>query len=189
MTRVTDEQKQDVLRLHFVEHLSSRRIAERLGMARRTVRNILSGRRTLGTPRKKRISQLGAYEAAIKQELARVPTMNAPAMLERLRALGYTGGITILRDRMRRAAAAAAHRGLLALRLHPAQRCRSTGRTSGSRCRGAAPRVGVRRGAVLLADAVCDLCAHAGDGHVPALHGARPAFLRRARQPSTSSTT
>lgn len=101
MKHVTDEQKQDVLRLHFVEHLSSRQIAERLGIARRTVRNIVSGRRTLVAPRKQRVSQLGAYEASIKSELARVPAMNAPAMLERLRALGYTGGISVLRDRMR----------------------------------------------------------------------------------------
>jgi transposase len=101
MKGATDEQKEDVLRLHFVEHLTSRQIASRLGMARRTVRNIISGRRVRPAPRRKRVSQLGVYDAIIKKELARVPSMNAPSMLERLRALGYTGGVSVLRDRMR----------------------------------------------------------------------------------------
>ena len=101
MKRVTDQQKEDVLRLHFVEHLSTRQIAERLGMARRTVRDVIRGRQTLPAPRKPRVTQLGAHEGFIKKELERVPTMNAPAMLERLRAQGYAGGISVLRDRMR----------------------------------------------------------------------------------------
>lgn len=101
MNRVTDQQKEDVLRLHFVEHLPTRQIAVRLGMARRTVRGVISGRQTPPAPRKPRVTQLGPHEAFIKQELARVPSMNAPAMLERLRPRGYTGGISVLRDRMR----------------------------------------------------------------------------------------
>lgn len=101
MTKVTDEQKEDVLRLHFIERLSTRQIATRLGMARRTVRNVIAGRRSAAAPRKSRATLLAAYEASIKRELERVPSMSAPAMLERLRAQGYTGGITVLRDRMR----------------------------------------------------------------------------------------
>jgi transposase len=101
MKRVSDQQKEDVLRLHFVEHLPTRQIAERLGMARRTVRSVIQGRQTSAPARKPRVTQLAAYESIIKQELSRVPSMNAPAMLERLRAVGYTGGISVLRDRMR----------------------------------------------------------------------------------------
>jgi transposase len=101
MKRVTDQQKEDVLRLHFVEHLSTRKIAERLEMKRRTVRGVISGRQTLPAPRKPREKQLAAYESVIKQELERVPSMNAPAMLEKLRSQGYTGGISVLRERMR----------------------------------------------------------------------------------------
>lgn len=101
MNRVTDQQKEDVLRLHFVEHLSTRAIAARLGMARRTVRGVIRGRQTSPPPRKPRVTQLAAYEPFIKEELARVAAMNAPAMLERLRERGYTGGISVLRDRMR----------------------------------------------------------------------------------------
>jgi transposase len=101
MKKVTDQQKEDVLRLHFVEHLPSRQIAERLGMARRTVRNVIAGRQPPPAPRKPRVTQLAPYEPFLKKELERVPSMNAPAMLERLRARGYTGGISVLRDRMR----------------------------------------------------------------------------------------
>lgn len=101
MKRVSDQQKEDVLRLHFVEHLASRQIAERLGMSRRTIRGVISGRQKLGAPRQARESQLAMYESFIKTELARVPSMNAPAMLERLRAQGYAGGVSVLRDRMR----------------------------------------------------------------------------------------
>jgi transposase len=101
MRRVTDEQKEDILRLHFVEHLPTRQIAARLGMARRTVRNVIAGRQPAPAARQPRVTQLAAYERFLKQELERVPSMNAPAMLERLRARGYTGGISVLRDRMR----------------------------------------------------------------------------------------
>lgn len=102
MKRVTDQQKEDVLRLHFVEHLSQQKIADRVGLSRRTVRHILHGRKDRAAPRAARLSQLAAYDAAIKLELERVPAMNAPAMLERLRVRGYTGGISVLRDRMRK---------------------------------------------------------------------------------------
>lgn len=101
MKKITDQQKEDVLRLHFVEHLPSRQIAARLGMARRTVRAVIAGRQAPPKPRQPRVTQLAEHEAFIKQELARVPSMNAPAMLERLRARGYTGGVSVLRDRMR----------------------------------------------------------------------------------------
>ena len=101
MKRVTDQQKEDVLRLHFVEHLASRKIAERLGMSRRTVRAVISGRQQPLAPRKPRETQLASYEGFIKEELARVSSMNAPAMLERLRVQGYTGAISVLRDRLR----------------------------------------------------------------------------------------
>lgn len=101
MKRATDQQKEDVLRLHFVEHLSQQKIADRVGLGRRTVRDILRGRKELAAPRAARVSSLATFEAAIKKELERVPSMNAPAMLERLRVQGYTGGITVLRDRMR----------------------------------------------------------------------------------------
>ena len=80
-----------------------RAIAKRLQMARKTVRQILGLHRP--PPRSAvdpRGSMLDPYEAAIRAVLDDTPEMLAPAVLERLRPLGYTGGVTILRDRLRR---------------------------------------------------------------------------------------
>lgn len=100
--RVSDERKAEVLRLRYVEGLSTRAIAKKLSMSRRTVRALLGERkpraRAAATPR---VSILAPYDAAIRAELARTPELRAPAMLERLRLAGYTGGISVLRDRIR----------------------------------------------------------------------------------------
>jgi transposase len=102
MSDVSDERKAEVLRLHYVENLSVRAIAKRLSMARRTVRRLVGvERRPARPPVTPRPSILEAFEEVIRAELVRVPELRAPAMLERLRPLGYTGGVSILRDRMR----------------------------------------------------------------------------------------
>jgi transposase len=85
-----------------VDGLSTRAIAKRLSMARRTVRGVLVARK----PRTRaasvaRESILAPYEVTLRAELAKTPELRAPAMLERLRIAGYTGGISVLRDRMR----------------------------------------------------------------------------------------
>lgn len=104
MSGVSEERKAEVLRLRYVEGLSTRAIAKRLSMARRTVRGVLGEKKA--RPRESvatrlRESILAPYEAAIRAELKRTPELRAPSMLERLRAVGYTGGISVLRDRMR----------------------------------------------------------------------------------------
>jgi transposase len=93
----------EVLRLGLVEGVAVRAIARRLHMARKTVRQILGRHRAppkLALP--PRGSILDPYETAIRAVLDDTPEMLAPAVLERLRPLGYTGGVTILRDRLRR---------------------------------------------------------------------------------------
>jgi transposase len=93
----------EVLRLGLVEGVAVRAIAKRLGMARKTVRKILG--RPSASPKpaaEPRGSILDPYEPAIRAVLDDAPEMLAPAVLERLRPLGYTGGVTILRDRLRR---------------------------------------------------------------------------------------
>jgi transposase len=92
----------EVLRLGLVEGVSVRQIAKRLGMSRKRVRKILGlpselPKRT-ATPRG---SLLDAYEAQLRAIVEDAPDILAPAALERLRAAGYPGGITILRDRLR----------------------------------------------------------------------------------------
>jgi transposase len=92
----------EVLRLAYVEGLGVRAIGRRLQMARKTVRKIL-GRDTLPQAKviEPRHSLLDSYTVAIRRMLEDTPELKAPVVLERLRALGYTGGISVLRDRIR----------------------------------------------------------------------------------------
>src|SRR5882757_1992112 len=91
----------EVLKLAFVDGLGVRAIARRLSVARKTVRRILDRERRQRAPRPAapRATLLGAYEGAIRQMLSDTPELRAPAVLERLRPLGYRGGVTIVRDR------------------------------------------------------------------------------------------
>lgn len=92
----------EVLRLGLVEGVSVRQIASRLHLARKTVRKILGRHSAPAKPKAAaRGSLLDPYEKAIHALLDDTPEMLAPAVLERLRPLGYTGGVTILRARLR----------------------------------------------------------------------------------------
>ena len=96
------ERRAEVLRLTYSENLGIRAISRRLKIARKTVRKVLDGDRTLKArtlaPRPR---LLLPYDGAIRQILDETPALRAPAMLERLRTLGYQGGITIVRERLR----------------------------------------------------------------------------------------
>jgi len=90
---------------------SIRRIAENLRISRHTVRRALAQleqARTAGPPEElprpalPRGSQLDAHEAAITALLARHPDITVQRIYEELRQLGYTGGYTILSERVRR---------------------------------------------------------------------------------------
>jgi len=93
----------DVLKLAFIDGLGVRAVARRLHMARKTVRRILDRerRKYRAPPTSPRPTLLGAYDGAIRQMLSDTPELRAPAVLERLRPLGYRGGVSILRDRLR----------------------------------------------------------------------------------------
>lgn len=93
----------EVLRLHYVDELSIRAISRRLQMSRKTVRRMLGVGpvRSLEPQPHNRPSLLDPHEAFIRNELRSCPELRAPTMLERLRCRGYTGGISILRERMR----------------------------------------------------------------------------------------
>ena len=101
--RTSSDVQAEVMRLHYLEGLSIRSIATRMQMSRKTVR------RCLGRPQKaskwpspERASLLTPYVDEIERMLVATPELKAPQVLERLRALGYSGGISILRERMRR---------------------------------------------------------------------------------------
>ena len=110
----------EVLRLGLVEGVGVRAIARQLRMARKTVRQILG--RSL--PRSKPVvaprgSLLDPYDKAIHSILDSVPDIRAPAMLERLRPLGYMGGVTILRARLHRLRERAPREAFLTLHFEP----------------------------------------------------------------------
>src|SRR5439155_21417373 len=100
--RVPDDRKAEILRLRYDEGLSTRAIAKKLSMSRRTIREMLGERkpRAAAAP-SVRESILAPYEPVLRAALEKGPELRAPAMLERLRAVGYTGGITVVRERMR----------------------------------------------------------------------------------------
>lgn len=97
-----DGRAAEVLRLHYLEGTSVRAIARRLGLARKTVRNLLGRRqRDATSPPAPRARSLDPYRDAVRTMLSDAPDMRAPGVLERLRALGYRGGITVVRDLVR----------------------------------------------------------------------------------------
>jgi transposase len=115
-----DTRLSDVLRLSLVEGLSIRAIARRLKLTRKTVRRLLGRAAERKPPSSEpRASLLDAYDAEIRRWLDDTPELAAPAILERLRPLGYTGGITILRDRVRALRPRPAREAFLTLDFQP----------------------------------------------------------------------
>ena len=84
---------------------SIRKIARELGMARNTVSGVLAqieAQRTghEGPPVRRRPSRLDPYEPFIQELLGRYPDLTAVRLLEELRERGFTGGYTMVRQRL-----------------------------------------------------------------------------------------
>lgn len=110
----------DVLRLSLVEGRSIRGIARELSIGRDQVRRILGRAQAKPKlPPAPRPSLLDAYDSTIRAWLDDAPQIRAPAVLERLRPLGYTGGVTIVRDRLRELRPRPAHEAFLELDFKP----------------------------------------------------------------------
>jgi transposase len=85
---------------------SIRRIARDLGLSRNTVSRVLEeieARRTGGPdnlPTRRRPSRLDPYLPIIKELLGRYPDLTAVRLLQELRQRGFTGGYTVVRQRL-----------------------------------------------------------------------------------------
>lgn len=106
---MTEEIRNDIVRRHQ-GGTSIRRIAEDLDLARQTVRDVIrrwQAERTgteaspaLPVPQR-RSSLLDAHDDTIRQLLQRYPDITVTRLLEELRAKGFTGRYTILRERVK----------------------------------------------------------------------------------------
>jgi transposase len=83
---------------------SIRQIARELGLARNTVSAVLAQiqaqRDGAGSPAHQRPSRLDPYQGVIQDLLGRYPDLTAVRLLEELRQRGFTGGYTVVRQRL-----------------------------------------------------------------------------------------
>ena len=94
---LTAEQINSIHRLHWSEHWSVRKIARHLHLARRTISQYLV------TParsavRRQRPSKLDPFKSTIAELLQQDAKASAMVIAQRLRPLGFTGGMSILKD-------------------------------------------------------------------------------------------
>jgi transposase len=101
------EQKRNEIVSRFRGGASIRQIARDLGLARNTVSSVLAQIQSqwAGTdaaaPSRRRSRQLDRYEPAIQELLGRYPDLTAMRLLEELRQRGFSGGYTMVRQRLR----------------------------------------------------------------------------------------
>jgi transposase len=83
---------------------SIRQIARELGLARNTVSRVLAQcqaqRAGTGSTALRRPSRLDPYEPVIRELVGRYPDLSAVRLLEELRQRGFTGGYTVVRQRL-----------------------------------------------------------------------------------------
>jgi transposase len=101
---MTEQQRNEIVR-RFRAGASIRRIARELKLARNTVSQALqrveARRAGDGSEPKRRPCLLDPYEPDLRELLARYPDLNAVRLLEELRRRGFTGGYTVVRQRLR----------------------------------------------------------------------------------------
>jgi len=116
LSRLTAE----AMRLQIIEGMSLRAIAKKLGVTRRTAGRMLNGQFHHPKPAPQpRTSILDPHHDTIQKLLSDTPDIKAPAVLERLRKLGYAGGITTVRDYLRGKRPARRREAFLTLDFHP----------------------------------------------------------------------
>ena len=94
---LSNEQINEIHRLHWHQKWSLRQIARHLNLNRRTVAKYLI-QPAQPRPRPQRTSKLEPFHAAIGELLEQDPHASAIVIRQRLRGRGFDGGITILKD-------------------------------------------------------------------------------------------
>jgi len=87
--------------LYHVEKLPKKAIARELGIDPKTVRRTLKQETFSRTPSQPRASKLDTFKEKIGEILNRYRTISAVRIHEEIQKLGYSGGISILRDYLR----------------------------------------------------------------------------------------
>ncbi len=88
-----------ILNLYYSDKRSMESIARELGLNRKTVIRTVKRREVLLVPRhRERKTQLDPFKEVLRAQLKKDSKVTGSALLNQLRSLGYTGGITVLRD-------------------------------------------------------------------------------------------
>lgn len=103
MGNVSVEVQAEILALFYSDKRSVRWISRRMGINRGTVRRIVQRRLVqMGRPKRCTSSSiLDPFKTEVDRIVAIEELYTGSAVLNRLRSLGYTGGITIVRDYLR----------------------------------------------------------------------------------------
>lgn len=100
---LTPEVQAQILTLHFTDRRAIRSIAREVGLDRKTVRRVILRRQIEMVPKTpERKSMLDPYAESLREMLRKEPQATATSLLNHLRTCGYTGGITIVRDFVKR---------------------------------------------------------------------------------------
>lgn len=113
----------EVLRLFFAEHLSQRGISARLGIHRQTVTALIQRNQVLLKRQSVNScsSILAPYYNHIEELLRDDPGRSAVNILQKLRGIGYHGGLTILKDYLRTRRPPSEPKAYLSLEFVPGQ--------------------------------------------------------------------
>ena len=92
-----------LLRHYIQEGLSKSAVSRKLGISRRTVHRYLKAgdQEPSYRPRSKRPSKVDPFDTYLRGRLEDYPELSWVRLLAEIRALGYQGGYTVLKDRLR----------------------------------------------------------------------------------------
>jgi len=90
------EQINEIHRLHWAEHWPVRKIARHLHIGRRTIAKYLAAPAQTAVPRQ-RASKLDPFKPTIAEFLEQDAHARATVIAQRLRPLGFSGGLSILK--------------------------------------------------------------------------------------------